>query len=332
VLVSVIIPTYNREDSVLQLLESLRDQTMDLEKYEVIVIDDGSTSSTLGENHAEFPFQYKYTWQENQGATNARNNGAINSQGQILVFIDDDVTISPNSLQALLEVCNQEKRVIALGSIVSRNENTESVFTRIAVSNEDLFPNRSQPNDQQISYVECNTQILAIKRKYFFELDMLQDPTGGWPNWDDVDFGYRAHNAGFQFVRVGDAKGSHWDKSLSDLDSTSLRWFQASKSAVRLFQKYPTLRLSIPMYADKTPINWREDSLRLINRKVIRSMVSSVPVIDLMKTVIGVLEKYLPEPKLLRPLYRWVCGAYMYQGYHQGLREFGGVPERVSIQ
>jgi glycosyltransferase involved in cell wall biosynthesis len=330
-LVSVIIPTYNRQDSVLQLLESLREQTMDPENYEVIVIDDGSTSGTLGKNLNKFPSQYKYIWQDNQGATIARNNGAINSRGRILVFIDDDVTISPKSLQDLLDVCNQEKRVIALGSIVSRNKNTESVFTRIAVSNDSLFPNRRLNNDQAISFIDCNTQVLAIKREHFFELEMLQDPTGGWPNWDDVDFGYRAHKAGFQFVRVKDAKGVHWDNSLLDLDSTSLRWYRASKSAVRLFKKYPTLQLSIPMYTDKIPVNWRDDSPRLIIRKVTRIFASSKLGIDLMKTVISLLEKYHPEPKLLRPLYRWVCGAYMYRGYHQGLREYGRVPEQVSI-
>ena len=331
-LVSVIIPTYNRQESASRLLGCLCDQTMDSENYEVIVIDDGSTSSTLGQNKSKFPYQFQYIWQDNQGATIARNNGAINSRGQILVFIDDDVTVSPNTLQALLDVCNREERVIALGSIVYRNENTESVYTRIVVSNDNIFSDLHQSNDQAISYVECNTQILAIQRKYFFELRMFQDPTGGWPNWDDVDFGYRAHKAGFHFVRVGDAKGVHWDNSLSDLDSTNLRWFQASKSAVQLFQKYPTLRLLIPMYIDKTPVNWREDSAILIIKKVIRSIISSELMVDLMKIVINLLEKYLPEPKLLRPLYRWVSGAYMYQGYHQGLREYRRVSEQVGIQ
>jgi glycosyltransferase involved in cell wall biosynthesis len=302
------------------------------ESYEVIVVDDGSSSITFRENNKKYPFKFDYIWQENQGATIARNNGAINSRGKILVFVDDDVSLSPKSLQALADVCDQKARVIALGSMISQNENTNSIFTRIALSNDDLHPNQGKTIERYVNFMECKTGVLAIKRNYFFELDMLQDPTGGWPNWDDVDFGYRAHKAEFQFVRVRDAKGLHWDNSLSDLDSTCQRWYRASKSAVRLFQKHPALRLSIPMYADKTPIDWREDSPRLIFRKVTRIFASSKPVIELTKTVIDLLEKYLPEPKLLRPLYRWVCGAYIYQGYHQGLREYGRVPEQVSIQ
>jgi GT2 family glycosyltransferase len=246
--------------------------------------------------------------------------------------VDDDVTISPNTLKALADACTKETRTIALGTLVSCNENVESIYTQIAISTDDVYSYRGQTNGKYTNFVECNTQVLAMKRSDFFELDMLKDPTGGWPNWDDVDFGYRAHRSGYRFVRVPEAKGEHWDNSLISLESSSKRWYRASKSAVRLFQKYPALRLSIPMYTDKSPVNWREDSPRLIIRKVTRIIASSKLVIDVMKTVIGLLEKYHPEPKLLRPLYRWVCGAYMYRGYHQGLREYGRVPEQVSIQ
>ena len=331
-LISIIIPTYNRKVSLLRLLDSLAHQTMDPNNFEVIVVDDGSPSSPLDNVTSTYSFALEYIRQENKGATIARNNGAQRSHGQILVFVDDDVTISPNTLKALADACTKETRTIALGTLVSCNENVESIYTQIAISTDDVYSYRGQTNGKYTNFVECNTQVLAMKRSDFFELDMLKDPTGGWPNWDDVDFGYRAHRSGYRFVRVPEAKGEHWDNSLISLESSSKRWYRASKSAVRLFQKYPALRLSIPMYTDKSPVNWREDSPGLIIRKVTRIIASSKLVIDVMKTVIGLLEKYHPEPKLLRPLYRWVCGAYMYRGYHQGLREYGRVPEQVSIQ
>jgi hypothetical protein len=156
---------------------------------------------------------------------------------------------------------------------------------------------------------------------------MLQDPTGGWPNWDDVDFGYRSHLAGFQLVRVADAVGEHWDYSLSSLEGATRRWFRASKSAVRLFQRYPDLRKSIPMFTDMTPIDWQHDPPRLIIRKWLRRLFSSGLVTAIMERIAGIIEKAYPSPEILRPLYRWIEGAYKYQGYRQGLREFGGVPD-----
>lgn len=320
-LASVIIPTHNRESSVLRLLENLQTQTMNSENYEVLLVDDGSSDSAINWENLKFPFEFHHIWQENQGATAARNHGALKSRGQILVFIDDDVTISENSLQALADACEGGTRVIALGSITAKSEDIESVYSRIASSPDQHLMYRYPESDYPVNFVECNTQVLAVSRDLFFELNMLQDPSGGWPNWDDVDFGYRAHQAGCQFVRVIDAKGVHWDSSLADLESTSMRWFRASKSAVRLFEKYPDLKGSIPMYEDKTPIRWGDDSPSLVIKKFIRKIASADSAVDLMKYIIGVLEKYIPEPGLLRPFYRWVCGAYMFQGFHQGLIE-----------
>ena len=329
--VSVIIPTYNRQDSLLRLLDSLAHQTFETSKFEVIVIDDGSPSGSRGDNHEKFPFHYEYLWQENQGATIARNNGALKSQGQILVFIDDDVTISARVLEALTEACIKDPKIIALGWLDTCNTKDESTFTKVAISLDNRDLNRFKVADGTENFIECNTQLIAIRRREFFELGLFQDPTGGWPNWDDVDLGYRAHLAGFQFIRVGEAKGKHWDNSLSDMESTSQRWFQASKSAVQLFKKYPELQSSIRMYEDKTPVDWSKDKPGLVVRKMVRGLTSSKASIKFLEEVVDLLEKFYPNPKLLLPLYRWVFGAYMYQGYQQGLREFGIVPDPGNL-
>jgi glycosyltransferase involved in cell wall biosynthesis len=329
--VSVITPTYNRQDSLLRLLDSLALQTLEPTKFEVIVVDDGSNSGSIDENIEGYQFHYEYLRQENQGATIARNNGALKSQGQVLVFIDDDVTISARVLETLTKACTKSPKVIALGWLDTCNTKKESTFTKVAVSLDNKDLNRFKVTDGNENFIECNTQLIAIRRHDFFELGMFQDPTGGWPNWDDVDLGYRAHLAGYQFIRVGEAKGKHWDNSLSNMESTSQRWFRASKSAVQLFKKYPELQSSLRMYEDKTPVNWGEDTPGLIARKILRGLASSKAIVELMEVAVDLIEKYYPNPKLLLPLYRWIFGAYMYQGYQEGLREFGIVPDLGNL-
>jgi glycosyltransferase involved in cell wall biosynthesis len=294
------------------------------------VVDDGSPTG-LDINSDEFPFNFRIFRQENQGATIARNNGATKSQGKILIFIDDDITISERVLEVLTEACANNPKIIALGWLDTCHADNGSTFTKVAVSLENRDLNRYKYTDGTENYIECNSQLLAIKRSDFFELGMFQDPTGGWPNWDDVDLGYRAHLAGYQFIRVGEAKGKHWDNSLSDMDSTSQRWYRASKSAVPLFQKYPELQSSIRMYGDKTPVNWGKDPLKLIVRKLVRALVSSKLIVESIELIVNLIEKYFPNPKLLLPLYRWIFGAYMYQGYQQGLREYGFIPEPGNL-
>jgi hypothetical protein len=174
-----------------------------------------------------------------------------------------------------------------------------------------------------VPFIRCKTGLLAIRREDFFTLGQFQDPTGGWPNWDDVEFGYRAHQAGFQFWQSARAMGEHRDHSLVDLAASCLRWQHASQSAVRLFQKFPDIQPHIPMLNDKTPIGWRRDSPGLIARKLIRRAASSRFVLGGLEWLGRVLERRYPSPALLRPLYRWIVGGYMFWGFHRGLEEYG---------
>jgi glycosyltransferase involved in cell wall biosynthesis len=321
--VSVVIPTYNRKDSVLRTLSSLCQQTLPADEYEVIVVDDGSSYDTAEITTNPFPFRLEYLRQANQGATIARNNGARRSQGEVLVFIDDDVTISEQALAALADACTRETAVLTMGTLISRTNGAPSPFTQDAVTlaNQRVMNMNGRSQDQFVHFSECNTQLLSIKRDDFFALGMLQDPTGGWPNWDDVDFGYRAHLAGFRLLQSAKAVGEHWDYSIEALDKASHRWWRASKSAVRLFQVHPGLQPHIPMLHDKTPISLKEDSPAMIGRKLLRRLVASKLLLWSMEKGVQLLERSYPSPALLRPLYRWIQGSYMLRGYRAGLRE-----------
>ncbi|MFA5499796.1 MAG: glycosyltransferase [Candidatus Omnitrophota bacterium] len=89
---SVVIPTYNRKDLLKECLESLFNQTYPKEDYEIVVVDDGSTDGTeealkgLRAEHGNL----RYFRQENKGPAAARNLGAFNSLGRLLIFINDD--------------------------------------------------------------------------------------------------------------------------------------------------------------------------------------------------------------------------------------------------
>ncbi len=88
---SVIIPTHNRPRLVVRCVESVLAQTFPAERYEIVVVDDGSHSRTarvLAPYHESGRVQY--LWQRRQGWGAARLLGAQHSAGQVLVFLDDD--------------------------------------------------------------------------------------------------------------------------------------------------------------------------------------------------------------------------------------------------
>lgn len=85
------------------------------------------------------------------------------------------------------------------------------------------------------------------------------------------------------------------------------------------------------MYADMIPIDLEKDSRKVIARKVMRRFASTQMVMVLMEKTTDLLLRYYPNPNLLLPMYRWLFGGYKYQGYQQGLREYGFIPEPGNL-
>jgi hypothetical protein len=155
---------------------------------------------------------------------------------------------------------------------------------------------------------------------------MMQDVAGDGPTWwGDVDFGYRADRLGFRFRRNSKARCYHCDYSIRDLKTTSNRYYNSARIAIALFNKFPGIQSYLPMFHDKTPIVWGQDSPRLVIRKVVRRVTSSRFILRGMEYLVKILEQRYPSPNLLRPLYRWVIGGYIFRGYQDGVREYGVV-------
>ena len=293
-----------------------------MDRLEVIVVDDGSTDDTQTIVSQQFPFTFRFLRQKNQGATAARNYGATISLSELLVFIDDDITISPQTLEAFAEKFGQATKILAMGTIHKRSSFNASVYTPVVLTMSDH--SLIAQDDVELDSVNCNSELLACKRRDFLEIGMFQDPTGGhgWPNWDDVDFGYRAHLKGFRLFGTSKAVAEHWDHSISDRTTACRRFYRAGWSAVWLLKRHPELKTLIPMLHDKTPLAWGQDSPRLIARKLARYLVSSPPVLGSLVKFVSLLERHYPSPVMLRRLYYLLHGANLFQGYRQGLREF----------
>ncbi len=88
-LVSVIIPTYNRANTVCRSIDSVINQTYEF--IEIILVDDGSTDNTT-EKLLAYGERIKIIFQLNKGPSSARNNGANHANGEIIAFLDSDDT------------------------------------------------------------------------------------------------------------------------------------------------------------------------------------------------------------------------------------------------
>lgn len=101
---SVVIPTYNRAEIIGKAIESVLAQT--IQNYEIIVVDDGSTDNTC-EVLNSLGVDIRYFRQTNQGPSEARNRGIIESRGQYVAFLDSDDLWYSNKLAKISEVIKE---------------------------------------------------------------------------------------------------------------------------------------------------------------------------------------------------------------------------------
>lgn len=96
--ISVIIPAYNAEQTILETIESVQNQTFS--DIEIIVIDDGSTDETLDRLKNVSDYRLKIFSYENGGVCLARNRGISHAIGEFISFVDADDLWTPDKLES----------------------------------------------------------------------------------------------------------------------------------------------------------------------------------------------------------------------------------------
>jgi GT2 family glycosyltransferase len=97
---SVVLATYNRLDLLLRLLGSLSRQTLAPDRFEVIVVDDGSQTPVRERvDPGRYPFRLVVVEQTNAGPAAARHRGVLEGRGRVLLLLDDDMDLPAGFLE-----------------------------------------------------------------------------------------------------------------------------------------------------------------------------------------------------------------------------------------
>lgn len=127
--VSVIVPVYNRLEHLRALFICLLKQTVP--PYELIISDDGSKEKIedfIGDLVEKAPFKIKHIYQEDKGfrKTRALNNGVKNSEGDLLVFCDQDLIFPEDHIENIIK--NSRKREFLMGRACSTSEEEKNII------------------------------------------------------------------------------------------------------------------------------------------------------------------------------------------------------------
>jgi len=111
-LFSIIVPTFNRADEIEDLLRSLYRQSFPHARFEVLIVDDGSTDETealVSGLSAEYDFPIRFFRREHEGPGPARNYGMSHAEGEYFLFIDSDCIADSEWLSALSRGIDAER-------------------------------------------------------------------------------------------------------------------------------------------------------------------------------------------------------------------------------
>lgn len=136
---SIIVPVYNVEAYLEKCVESLLDQRIPIEDYEIILIDDGSKdgSGLICDQLASDNQNITVIHQSNKGLSEARNAGMKVARGRYIQFVDSDDYLEENTLPELLAKMEEKDLDILRFQVrqVSENEDSSSPLFELATAN-----------------------------------------------------------------------------------------------------------------------------------------------------------------------------------------------------
>lgn len=245
---SVIIPTFNNRDTLRKTLLALFTQSFPAARYEIVVLDDGSTDRTEEMIRTlPAPVPVRYHRQDNRGRAAARNAGSRLARGRILLYLDSDILASPD----LLERHNQfyKARPGPIGVQGRTMVHPDSKVTPFMKTKE-LFPDLTRRKPTDLSPYSFITRNVSIRAEDLWAVGGFDESFPGY-GWEDIELGLRLHAHGVRLFYDSGAIGYHYD--VETLERTCTKLYQAGVGAVYFWRKHAR-RVGLGFFLEIHPI------------------------------------------------------------------------------
>ena len=242
--VSVVVPTHNRKQKLLACLDALGRQSVLPQEFEVVVVDDGSTDGT-GEalESRRDPFRLRYFRQEATGPGAARNLGIERADGEVVLFIGDDILADDRLIEEhlLAHAAHQDPGAAVLGRIDwPAAMQTNAVMEYVCGDAMLQFAYSYIPTAPVLDHRFFYTSNISLKRQFLVDAadaGVRFDLGFHRAAFEDSEFAFRLMPRGLRIVYADGARAAHdhW----MDLDSFAKREFGAGEMAVVFYRKHP---------------------------------------------------------------------------------------------
>ena len=196
--VSLIIPTYNRQEIVFQTLQYIKQQS--ISGFEVVLVDQTESNDSNLNNFKDDGFKYKYLKIKETGLPNARNVGAENAKGEILIFIDDDSIPDSDLIQSYMNLFNDyEKDKFCIGGRIIEKNTTMFKENNSIVGGWITWYGKTLKNFDTVKSGECEWASggnFGLTKDLFIEVGGFDPNFIGTAVLEDGDFGYAVKKIG----------------------------------------------------------------------------------------------------------------------------------------
>ncbi len=287
--VSIVIPTFQRCESIKRILTALSIQTFPHSNFEVIVSIDGSEDGTR-EMVEQFspPYKLRALWERNSGRASACNRGVNEAEGDILIILDDDMEPSPELVQAHYSSHKAGSKLGVIGAApISLDQNSTLAARYIAAEFNSRLRKISVP-DYHFRIWDFYGANFSICREVFIEAGAFNEAFKVY-GYEDIELAQRLIKIGVKFVYNPNALCKQYYEG--DFKELAKKTINGGKTAVLLVNMHPETFAELN-FRNYNSTGWKWRTLRLF---LIWSSMLIPFTIDAVISFVNLFEKSNPK-------------------------------------
>lgn len=224
--VSIVIPTYNREKCLLELLECLL--TQDYPNYEIIVVDQ---SETISKEKRDIIFVnsdlIRYYQLQEKGRSLAKNYGIIFSAGDFIIFCDDDIIVPANFVSTHISTYKDE----SIGAVSCRlvEEGQPNIAVKCPLRTTAYGRLINIPYSTESCYVtSLNGGNMSFRKEVLDKVGFFEEYFSGTSMVEEPDIAYRIIKSGLRLYFNASITVMHYPQhngNIAEMKSKRADWF-----------------------------------------------------------------------------------------------------------
>lgn len=247
--ISVVIPTYNRLETLAHVIPTLLAQDLPASDFEVLVCDSNSNDGTaeyLAGVSAQHP-NVRHLPGPYTGRAAARNAGIDAARGEVVLFNDADILASPDLLSQHLRHHRAQRKIAVVGLEVQVKDLDEYAYKR---DHPQARGSLHKPTRTKLTWLYFLTGNASVRREDLIRVGRFDESFTGYGH-EDLELGYRLSRAGITILYEPNAVNYHCQDVPHDDQKEKMRL--AGRSTVRFYRKHPdfAVRLNLGM----TPVS-----------------------------------------------------------------------------